>query len=60
MKLTPLQSALKNTIVQLNKLTPLLQTDERGIGPDCTDHFQAIFDADAALSESLKTNNREI
>lgn len=54
-KIKLLQDALKSTVSQLNKLTPLLQTDENGIGPDCTDHFQSIIDANHALNETKDT-----
>ena len=47
-----LRMALKSTISELQKLTPLLQTDENGNGPDCSKHFQVICDATHALNKT--------
>jgi len=47
-----LREALKATVKQLNDVTPLLQTDENGVGPGCTAHFQALINASHALEET--------
>lgn len=47
-----LREALKATVKQLNEVTPLLQTAEDGLGPDCAAHFQSLIDANHALEET--------
>ena len=52
-----LRAALKATVKQLTKLTPLLECGEDGVGPDSTEHFQAILDANFALEKTAKSTN---
>ena len=49
-----LYDALRKALAQLEELTPLLQTDESGNGPDSTEHFQTIIDGFYALSVAHK------
>jgi ribose 5-phosphate isomerase len=52
-----LRTALKATVKQLNNITPLLQCGDDGTGPDCTEHFQVILDANFALDKTAKSAN---
>jgi len=52
-----LRAALRATVKQLSALTPLLQCGDDGTGPDCTEHFQAILDANFALEKTAKSTN---
>ncbi len=52
-----LRTALKATVKQLNALTPLLQCGDYTVGLDCTEHFQAIIDANFALDKTAKSTS---
>jgi len=47
-----LLEALEQTRNELQRLMPMMQADESGLGPDCTSYFQAIFNAGAAIAKA--------
>lgn len=49
--------ALKSSLAQLEDNLHRMQTNQDGIGPDCTAYLQAMLDANHAIAKAIASNS---